>query len=128
MKTNKPKGKKTANVYRGEYHPPIVFNIDPFPTFLEEVKKRFDEDFPPAYFVGSDITANREVKSFLTSSTTEAYVLGLKRALELLPPRLSKDHYRGTGSEYNEGEHDGHNACRIETETAITEEISKHGV
>lgn len=35
------------------------------PDIPSEWEKRFDEEFPPAYFVGSDITANREVKQFI---------------------------------------------------------------
>lgn len=82
-----------------------------------------------------------KVKAFLTSSTTEGYVLGLKRALELLPPKKYHKEFECNGAFGGHGCFEmfcedqecrnapkEYNACRTEIETALNEELKKHSV
>jgi len=92
-------------------------------TYQEELKKRARQKFAEIY--GPHAEYDEELDALLTSSTTEAYVLGLKRALELLPtekeslsPKLKEEGFIRAGF----------NSCRTEIETAITEELKKHSV
>lgn len=114
-------------------------------TYQEEVKARFVEKFATdgsEYKIGytacqGRTTADMVVEDFLKDATTQAYLLGLKRGLELLPKEKlevePKPKKRGRPRKHLPAliitrtypQNKGFNACRTEIETALTQEITR---
>jgi len=105
-------------------------------TFQEEVRARLLEKETALFEVAVSGSGEGwkenwlDIFDLLTSSTTEAHsigkdegiVLGLKRALELLPEAKGKAHPRPT--ERPQDLNDEWDACRAEIETALTAELT----
>lgn len=102
-----------------------------FATPLQQLQEEVRKQWQRLYVEGElkidavgDGVPFKELDTFMDEATTQAYILGLQRALSLLPEErgyfATKDCMCCT--EWID-EDPGFNACRTEAETAITKEI-----